>query len=171
MPGASSRAPPVKLNAHAADAYPMDPDLPAGAPQMAREDRLAPRFAVPAALVLLAVLLAMTASERVASSVAAQLHLASASDVRAARQDARIARSQAAGSLGLSQALQEVHARQADLETQMSQFAADYEQRFHGPFPQDLLQDLDRQIQDVQGRLAGLEKRVAAVCSRSQRGC
>jgi nucleoside-diphosphate-sugar epimerase len=138
---------------------------------MAREDRLVPRLAVPIALVVLAVLGAMATSERLASVVAAHLHLAAASDVQAAREEARTARYEAAGVLGFQNMFEELHTRQAEFETQMSELSADYDKRFHGPFPQDRLEDLDKQLQDVQGRLTQLEQRVSTACTRTRPRC
>lgn len=139
----------------------MEPKRPADPPQMAREEDALRRLATPIAMLVVAFLAAMAVSERFASIVAPRLHLATTADVRAAREESRAARYQAAGVLGFEQALADLHARQADVETQMSQLASDYDKRFHGPFPQDQLADLDKQIQDIQGRLARLEERVA----------
>jgi hypothetical protein len=53
----------------------------------------------------------------------------------------------------------------------MSELSADYDKRFHGPFPQDRLEDLDKQLQDVQGRLAQLDQRVSTACTRTRPRC
>jgi chromosome segregation ATPase len=78
---------------------------------------------------------------------------------------------EAAGALGFQNMFEELHTRQAELETQMSELSADYDKRFHAPFPQDRLEDLDKQLQDVQGRLAQLEQRVSTACTRTRPRC
>lgn len=140
-------------------------------PQMAREEKVVPRLAVPIGAIVLALFVLMTTSHRFASEVAGALHLATAADLRTVRAEAREARYRAAGVSGFEDALADIHARQAGVESRMNELSTDYDKRFHGPFPEALLRDLDAQMQEVEGRLAAFEDRLATACARIRPRC